>query len=74
VAVKVGSDEKQLTADKIAWQQKVVKEVINKIRVTQIQMTSMLDTILDGMITAMRTTLPGKRNIKSVNDSFSKVN
>ncbi len=63
----VDTPEKQLTAEKIAWQQKEIKEVINEIRVIPIQMASMLDTTVDGMITAeIRTRLLGKRNIKSI--------
>ncbi|NUY39642.1 BON domain-containing protein [Wolbachia endosymbiont of Litomosoides brasiliensis] len=68
----VDTPEKQLTAEKIAWQQKEVKEVINEIRVTPIQATSMLDTTMDSMITAeIRTRLLGKRNIKSINYSIN---
>ncbi|MGL9761331.1 MAG: BON domain-containing protein [Wolbachia sp.] len=70
----VDTPEKQLTAEKIAWQQKEVKEVINEIRVTPIQTTSILDTTVDGMITAeIRTRLLGKRNIKSINYSVNTV-
>ncbi|MDM8335733.1 BON domain-containing protein [Wolbachia pipientis] len=70
----VDTPEKQLTAEKIAWQQKEVKEVINEIRVTPIQMTSMLDTTVDGIITGeIRTRLLGKRNIKSINYSVNTV-
>ncbi|NUX01061.1 BON domain-containing protein [Wolbachia endosymbiont of Madathamugadia hiepei] len=70
----VDTPEKQLTAEKIAWQQKEVKEVINEIRVTPMQTTSMLDTTVDGMITAeIRTRLLGKRNIKSINYSVNTV-
>ncbi|QKX02792.1 BON domain-containing protein [Wolbachia endosymbiont of Litomosoides sigmodontis] len=70
----VDTPDKQLTAEKIAWQQKEVKEVINEIRVTPIQATSILDTTVDGMITAeIRTRLLGKRNIKSINYSINTV-
>ncbi|WP_174515830.1 BON domain-containing protein [Wolbachia endosymbiont of Cardiocondyla obscurior] len=70
----VDTPEKQLTAEKIAWQQKEIKEVINEIRVIPIQMASMLDTTVDGMITAeIRTRLLGKRNIKSINYSVNTV-
>ncbi|MGL9681936.1 MAG: BON domain-containing protein [Wolbachia sp.] len=70
----VDTAEKQFTAEKIAWQQKEVKEVINEIRVIPIQTTSILDTTVDGMITAeIRTRLLGKRNIKSINYSVNTV-
>lgn len=70
----VDTPEKQLTAEKIAWQQKEIKEVINEIRVTPINMNSILDTTADGMITAEITTrLLGKRNIKSINYSVNTV-
>ncbi|AAW71143.1 BON domain-containing protein [Wolbachia endosymbiont of Brugia malayi] len=70
----VDTPEKQLTAEKIAWQQKEVKEVINETRVTPIQTTSMFDTTVDYMITAeIRTRLLGKRNIKSINYSINTV-
>lgn len=70
----VDTPEKQLTAEKIAWQQKEVKEVINEIRVTPTQTTSILDTTVDGMITAeIRTRLLGKRDIKSINYSVNTV-
>jgi osmotically-inducible protein OsmY len=70
----VDTPEKQLTAEKIAWQQKEIKEVINEIRVVPIHMTSILDTTVDGMITAeIRTRLLGKRNIKSINYSVNTV-
>ena len=70
----VDTPEKQLTAEKIAWQQKEIKEVINEVRVTPINMTSMLDTTVDGMITAeIRTRLLGKRNIKSINYSVNTI-
>ncbi|QCB62898.1 BON domain-containing protein [Wolbachia endosymbiont of Drosophila mauritiana] len=70
----VDNHEKQLTAEKIAWQQKEIKEVINEIRVTPIKMASMLDVTVDGMITAeISTRLLGKRNIKSINYSVNTV-
>ncbi|MCA4775380.1 BON domain-containing protein [Wolbachia endosymbiont of Mansonella ozzardi] len=70
----VDTPEKQLTAEKIAWRQKEVKEVINEVRVTPIQTTSMLDTTIDGIITAeIRTRLLGKKNIKSINYSVNTV-
>ncbi|MGL9725276.1 MAG: BON domain-containing protein [Wolbachia sp.] len=70
----VDTPKKQLMAEKIAWQQKEIKEVINEIRVTPIQTTSMLDTTVDGMITAeIRIRLLGKRNIKSINYSINTV-
>ena len=70
----VDTPEKQLTAEKIAWQQKEIKEVINEIRVTPINMNSMLGTTVDGMITAeIKTRLLGKRKIKSINYSVSTV-
>ncbi len=70
----VDTPEKQLTAEKIAWQEKEVKEVINEIRVTPIQTISILDSIIDGMITAeIRTRFLGKRNIKSINYSVNTV-
>lgn len=70
----VDNREKQLTAEKIAWQQKEIKEVINEIRVTPIKMASMLDVTVDGMITAeISTRLLGKRNIKSINYSVNTV-
>ncbi|OCA07004.1 BON domain protein [Wolbachia endosymbiont of Trichogramma pretiosum] len=70
----VDNHEKQLMAEKIAWQQKEIKEVINEIRVTPIKMSSMLDVAVDGMITAeISTRLLGKRNIKSINYSVNTV-
>ncbi|WP_353287499.1 BON domain-containing protein [Wolbachia endosymbiont (group B) of Gerris lacustris] len=70
----VDNPEKQLTAEKIAWQQKEIKEVINEIRVTPIKMASMLDVTVDGMITAeISTRFLGKRNIKSINYSVNTV-
>lgn len=52
---------KSNSQQKIAWQQKEIKEVINEIRVTPIKMTSMLDVTVDGMITAeISTRLLGK--------------
>ncbi|MCV3769543.1 MAG: BON domain-containing protein [Wolbachia pipientis] len=70
----VDSPEKQLIAEKIAWQGKEVKEVINEIRVTPIQTTSILDTIIDSMITAeIRTRFLRKKNIKSINYSINTV-
>lgn len=72
----VDNDEKQLTEEKIAWQQKkkINKEVINEIRVTPIKMASMLDVTVDGMITAeISTRLFGKINIKSINYSVNTV-
>lgn len=70
----VDNHEKQLTAEKIAWQQKEIKEVINEIKVTPIKMASMLDVTVDGMITAeISTRLLGKRSIKSINYSVNTV-
>ncbi|MGL9732494.1 MAG: BON domain-containing protein [Wolbachia sp.] len=70
----VDTHKKQLIAEKIAWQQKGVKEVINEIRVIPIQITSIFDTTIDGMITAeIRTRLLGKRNIKSINYSVNTI-
>ncbi|MDD9332009.1 MAG: BON domain-containing protein [Wolbachia sp.] len=70
----VDTPEKQLTAEKVAWQQRDVKEVINEVRVTPINMSSMLGTTVDGMITAeIRTRLLGKRNIKSINYSVNTI-
>lgn len=70
----VDTPEKQLTAEKVAWQQNEVKEVINEVRVTPIRMSSVVDTTVDGMITAeIRTRLLGKRNIKSINYSVNTV-
>ncbi|VVC27543.1 BON domain,Transport-associated and nodulation domain, bacteria, partial [Cinara cedri] len=64
----------QITAEKIAWKQKEVKEVINEIRVTPINMTSVVDTTVDGLITAeIRTKLLGKKNIKSINYSVNTI-
>lgn len=64
--------EKQIIAEKIAWKQKEVKEVINEVRVTPINMNSFIDTTVDGIITAeIRTRLLGKKNIKSVNYSVN---
>jgi len=70
----VNTPEKQITAEKIAWKQKEVKEVINEIRVTPINMTSVVDTTVDGLITAeIRTKLLGKKNIKSINYSVNTI-
>lgn len=70
----VDTPEKQLTAEKVAWQQNEVKEVINEVRVTPIRMSSIVDNTVDSMITAeIRTRLIGKRNIKSINYSINTV-
>ncbi|WP_168464223.1 BON domain-containing protein [Wolbachia endosymbiont of Ctenocephalides felis wCfeT] len=70
----VDTPEKQLTAEKVAWGQKEVKEVINEIRVTPIHMSSILDTTVDGLITAeIKTRLLSKRNIKSINYSVNTI-
>lgn len=66
----VDSPEKQITAEKIAWRQNEVKEVINEIRVMPINMTSIVGTAIDGIITAeINTRLLGKKSIKSINYS-----
>ncbi|MBV0899251.1 MAG: BON domain-containing protein [Wolbachia endosymbiont of Fragariocoptes setiger] len=70
----VSTPEKQIAAEKAAWRHKEVKEVINEVRVTPINMTSMIDTTVDGMITAeIRTRLLGKKKIKSVNYSVTTI-
>ncbi|MDG7056087.1 MAG: BON domain-containing protein [Wolbachia endosymbiont of Meromenopon meropis] len=68
----VDSYEKQVKAEKIAWQQKEAKEVINEIKVIPIKTASIFDAAMDSMITAeIRTRLLGKRNIKSINYSVN---
>ncbi|OEY86682.1 BON domain-containing protein [Wolbachia pipientis] len=70
----VDTPDKQIIAEKIAWKQEGVKEVINEIRVTPINTTSMIDTTIDGMITAsIKTRLLGKHNIKSINYSINTI-
>ncbi len=70
----VDDPDKQIIAEKIAWKQEGVKEVINEIRVTPIDTTSLLDTTVDGIITAeIKTILLGKQNIKSMNYSVSTI-
>lgn len=68
----VNSLEKQLIAEKIAWRQKEVKEVINEIKVMPIQIASIIDSTVDFIITTkIRMKLLSKRNIKSVNYSVN---
>ncbi|WP_333023790.1 BON domain-containing protein [Wolbachia endosymbiont of Pentidionis agamae] len=70
----VSSPEKQLQAEKIAWQQKEVKEVINEIRVTPINMSSPVSTTIDAIITTeIKTRLFAKKNIKSVNYTVNTI-
>jgi osmotically-inducible protein OsmY len=70
----VDDPDKQIIVEKIAWQQEGVKEVINEIRVTPIDTTSLIDTTVDGIITTeIKTILLGKRNIKSMNYSVSTI-
>ncbi len=70
----VDDPDKQIIAEKIAWKQEGVKEVINEIRVTPINTTSFIDTTVDGIITAeIKTILLGKQNIKSMNYSVNTI-
>ncbi|MDN5247792.1 MAG: BON domain-containing protein [Wolbachia endosymbiont of Tyrophagus putrescentiae] len=71
----VNTPKKQITAEKIAWKQNGVKEVINEIRVTPINITSTLDNAADCIITTeIKTRLLAKKNIKSMNYSVYTIN
>ncbi len=70
----VDSSEKQIIAEKAAWGQRGVKEVINKINIKLTDNSSIADVTKDSLITAeIKAKILARKNIKSVNYSVNTV-
>lgn len=69
--------EEQVTAERIAWEQRGVKEVINKIKIKTSASdngSSITDIAKDSLITAkIKAKILGRKSIKSVNYSVNTV-
>ncbi|GHM57884.1 MAG: BON domain-containing protein [Candidatus Mesenet longicola] len=71
----VDSIEKQIIAERVAWEQRGVKEVINKIKIKTLDNdSSITDIAKDSLITAkIKARILRRKNIKSVNYSVNTV-
>ncbi|WP_339046205.1 BON domain-containing protein [Candidatus Mesenet endosymbiont of Agriotes lineatus] len=71
----VDSIEKQVTAERVAWEQKGVKEVINKIKIKTLDNdsnNSIADIAKNSLITAkIKARILRRKNVKSVNYSVN---
>ncbi|WP_339047067.1 BON domain-containing protein [Candidatus Mesenet endosymbiont of Phosphuga atrata] len=69
----VDSVEKQVIAERVAWEQRGVKEVINKIKIKTLDNNSSItDIAKDSLITAkVKARILRRKNVKSVNYSVN---
>ncbi|WP_045809368.1 BON domain-containing protein [Candidatus Neoehrlichia procyonis] len=70
----VKSLEKRISAEKIAWQQKDVREVVNEINVEKSGL-NLKELAIDSVIsTQVKARIVGRKGVKSINYSVSTIN